>query len=236
MGTQENKEIVLRDVVKEFRYGGRTLRVLQGLNLEVPKGVMATVVGPSGSGKTTLLNILGALDRPTSGQAFIDGTDLNAMAERQLTVYRRQKIGFVFQFFNLIPNLTALENVMLPMEYARIPEKQAKARARELLELVGMGHRTSHFPGPLSGGEQQRVAIARALANDAPIILADEPTGNLDSRTGEEIVGLLHRLVQEQGKTVVVVTHDVAIENIADVSFEIRDGRIEASQIKTRRT
>jgi ABC-type lipoprotein export system ATPase subunit len=188
---------------------------------------MAAIIGPSGSGKSTLLNLLGALDHPTTGKVIVAGTDLGTLPEAQLTAYRRRTVGFVFQDYGLIPNLTALENVMLPMEFARLSVAESKQRARRLLEAVGLGHRTSHRPSRLSGGEQQRVAIARALANDPAIVLADEPTGNLDTATGREIVELLRRLVKERGKTAIVVTHDAQIADAADLRFHIQDGRIE---------
>jgi ABC-type lipoprotein export system ATPase subunit len=218
--------IFLKDVVKEYMLGDNVIRALDGVNMEIARGIMATVIGPSGSGKTTLLNIIGALDKPTSGEVYIDGMDIVGMDERELTAYRREKVGFVFQEFNLIPNLSALENVALPMEFAGVPKREREARARKLLEEVKMSHRSNHRPGKLSGGEQQRVAIARALANDPTIILADEPTGNLDSRTGKEIVMLLKRFSEKEGKTVVVVTHDSAIQELADLTIHIKDGKI----------
>jgi ABC-type lipoprotein export system ATPase subunit len=221
-----DKAAELIDVTKEYRMGPNVVKALDGMNLVLTKGVLAAVIGPSGSGKTTLLNILGALDRPTSGKVYIDGTELGSLKESQLTAYRREKVGFVFQDFGLIPNLTALENVMLPMEFARVRRGEAKRRGRELLEVVAMGHRLSHRPGKLSGGEQQRVAIARALSNDPAIILADEPTGNLDSKTGKEIVSLLGQLAKKRGKTVIVVTHDENLSELAGVKVHIQDGRI----------
>jgi ABC-type lipoprotein export system ATPase subunit len=222
----QEQAVVLEKVVKEYRMGATVVEALRGLDLMIPPGVMAAIIGPSGSGKTTLLNLVGALDRPTSGKVWIAGTDLAGLSEAELTAYRRKMVGFVFQDYGLVPNLTALENVMLPMEFARVPRKEAKQRARQLLEAVGLGHRTTHRPNRLSGGEQQRVAIARALANDPAIILADEPTGNLDTKTGTEIVALLSRLVKEQHKTALVVTHDEQIAGAADLRFHIQDGRI----------
>ena len=164
--------VVLERVLKEYRMGASVVEALRGMDLVIPAGVMAAVIGPSGSGKTTLLNLLGALDRPTSGKVRIAGTNLGSLSEAELTGYRRKTVGFVFQDYGLIPNLTALENVMLPMEFARVSREEAKARARQLLEAVGLGHRAAHRPNHLSGGEQQRVAIARALANDPAIILS----------------------------------------------------------------
>ncbi len=218
--------VVLEDVVKEYKIGGQSVRALDGVNLEAGRGLMVAIVGPSGSGKSTLLNVLGAMDRPTSGRAVVEGVDLGRLGGKDLTDHRRTKVGFVFQSFNLIPNLSALENVMLPMEFAGVPADERKKRAMDLLERVGMSHRVGHTPARLSGGEQQRVAIARALANDPAIILADEPTGNLDSKTGREVIGLLRELARSRAKTVMVVTHDEAIEAVADRAVHIRDGRI----------
>ncbi len=220
---------MLESVTKEYRLGGNVVRALNGMDLTIPSGIMAAIIGPSGSGKTTLLNLLGALDRPTSGKVWIAGTDLGSLTEAELTGYRRKTVGFIFQDYALIPNLTALENVMLPMEFARTPRAEAKPRARELLEAVGLGHRTAHRPAKLSGGEQQRVAIARSLANDPAIILADEPTGNLDTKTGDEIVALLGGLVKDRQQTAIVVTHDAHIAEAADVRLHIQDGRIQNS-------
>jgi putative ABC transport system ATP-binding protein len=223
----ENRTVVaLKDVVKEFQQGAAPVRALNGATMDVGQREFAVIVGPSGSGKSTLLNMLGALDRPTSGTVCIDGTDLNTVSEAELTRHRSGKVGFVFQQFNLIPNLTALENVMLPMEFAGRDAKSARTRAEQLLRQVGMGHRMHHRPAKLSGGEQQRVAIARALANDAPVILADEPTGSLDSATGKEIIRLFKRLVEENGKTVIVITHDLSIGEEADRLIRIRDGKV----------
>lgn len=223
--TQENV-IVLRDVVKEYNSGGKVLKAVNGITLEISRGLMVAVVGPSGSGKTTMLNLVGALHKPTSGNVYIDSSDLSKCDEKGLTMIRRNKIGFVFQTFNLIPNLSAMENVMLPMEFAGIPSGQREARSKDLLRLVSIDHRASHRSGMLSGGEQQRVAIARALANDPPIILADEPTGNLDSQTGAQIINLLKKLTDDNNKTVIVVTHSQEIQKVADVVYTIRDGKI----------
>jgi len=224
MKGKNGQVVVLEQVVKEYRQGENVISALDGASLAVERGHMVAVVGPSGSGKTTLLNMLGALDRPDAGRVIIDGVDLNGLGERELTAYRRQKVGFVFQTFELIPNLSALENVMLPMEFNGKPN--GKTKAHELLEAVKMGPRASHSPARLSGGERQRVAIARALANDPPLLLADEPTGNLDSATGEEIIRLLKQLVEERGKTVIVVTHDEGLARLADLRVHIQDGKI----------
>lgn len=200
---------------------------LRGINLNVDEpGKMVVLLGPSGSGKTTLLNLIGALDRPTRGCVRLDEQDLAALDQRRLAQLRCRKIGFVFQTFNLISNLTALENVMLPMEFAGINGRDAKGRTTYLLEQVGMAHRASHTPARLSGGEQQRVAIARALANRPELVLADEPTGNLDSGTGEEVVALLRDIVKKDGKTLIVVTHDERLAALADVRLNIRDGQL----------
>jgi ABC-type lipoprotein export system ATPase subunit len=228
-----NNAAVLENVTKQYQMGGSVIKALNGMNLLIQSGVMAAIIGPSGSGKTTLLNILGALDRPTSGKVSIAGTDLGGLNEAEITAYRRKTVGFVFQDYGLIPNLTALENVMLPMEFARVPSKEAKERARELLAAVGLGHRLGHRPNRLSGGEQQRVAIARSLANDPAMILADEPTGNLDTKTSKEIVTLLRNLVKERQKTAIVVTHDEAIAESADLRFHIQDGKILDQNLRT---
>ncbi|MGQ0662930.1 MAG: ABC transporter ATP-binding protein [Pseudomonadota bacterium] len=217
---------VLERVTKEYRLGGNVVRAVDKLDLAIPSGIMAAIIGPSGSGKTTLLNLLGALDRPTAGKVWIAATELSTLSEAELTRCRRKTVGFVFQDYGLIPNLTALENVMLPMEFAKVSLGEARKRARTLLETVGLGHRLAHRPNRLSGGEQQRVAIARALANDPAIILADEPTGNLDTKTGEEVVAVLARLVKERRKTAIVVTHDAHIAEAADLRLHIQDGRI----------
>ncbi len=218
--------IELTGVRREYRMGSTLIQALDGLDLAIPKGVMAAVIGPSGSGKSTLLNLIGALDRPTSGNVAIDGTDLGGLKEGDLTAHRRKTVGFVFQDFGLIPNLTALENVMLPMEFARVPGERRRRRAEELLEAVGLSDRARHRPSRLSGGEQQRVAIGRALANDPSIILADEPTGNLDSKTGTEIVSLLKGFVDGDGKTVVVATHDEKMAEVAHTKIYIADGKV----------
>ena len=219
--------IELKGVSKEYRTGSTVVPVLKGLDLsiEMPGGII-TVVGPSGSGKTTLLNLLGALDRPTAGKVFVLGMSLGELSEKELTEYRRTRVGFVFQTYNLIPNLSALENVVLPMEFLGFDGKKAKERGMHLLGQVGMAHRAGHTPAKLSGGEQQRVAIARALGNTPDLILADEPTGNLDSTTGEEVVALLRDLVKQEGKSLVVATHDERLAALADTRLYITDGQI----------
>jgi putative ABC transport system ATP-binding protein len=185
------------------------------------------VKGGPGSGKSTVLNLIGGLDRPTSGQVWINGTELSASDERTLTRHRRQHVGFVFQSFNLLPRLTAEENVALPLMFSGVPEKERQARARALLERVGLGQRLTHRPTQLSGGEQQRVAIARALVGQPALLLADEPTGNLDTTTGAEIMALLKELNQEQGLTLLVVTHDPEVAAFADRIVKLRDGQVE---------
>lgn len=222
-----SRMLEVQDVWKEYGNGPQAVVALRGVSFHVEKpGQVTVVLGPSGSGKTTLLSILGGLDRPTRGQVRLDGQDLVTLDSQQLTQLRCWKIGFVFQTFNLIPNLTALENVMLPMEFAGVDGKEAKHRAMSLLDQVGLGRRASHTPSRLSGGEQQRVAIARALANSPELVLADEPTGNLDSSTGDEVVTLLRDLVKREGKTLVVVTHDARLADLADIRLQMRDGQI----------
>jgi len=224
--------IVLRDVVKEYRKGRETIRALAGITLDIPEKGMTAVVGPSGSGKSSLLHVIGAMDRPTAGEVIVAGQALGALAERDLTRFRRQTVGFVFQTFNLMPTLSALENVMLPMEFNGVPGEARRPRARQLLERVGLGARLGHRPRELSGGEQQRVAIARALANDPPLVLADEPTGNLDSATGQVIYELLREIARE--RTVLVVTHAEALAQMADRVLPIKDGRLETRRVGAR--
>ncbi len=196
------------------------------MSLSVREGEFVVVMGPSGSGKTTLLNIIGTLDKPSSGQVLIDGQDISRFNDGQLTRLRRYKIGFVFQFHNLIPVLTALENVQLPMQMSGVKSKTSEGRARELLDHVGLTDRLDHLPDELSGGEQQRVAIARALANHPRIILADEPTGDLDTKTGSEVVQIMYDLTKQENAAVIVVTHDPLIAEKAERLFEMRDGKI----------
>ena len=218
--------IETRDLVKEYFQGGHPLIVLKNINLKIEKGEFMAIMGPSGSGKSTLLNMLGALDRPTSGQVFINGVDISTLNDNGLADLRNKEIGFIFQQFNLIQRMDALHNVELPLSISGAPHKQREERAKKLLESVGLGDRIDHRPNQLSGGEQQRVAIARALANDPPLFLCDELTGNLDSKTGQEIMGLLRHLNQEQGKTFVLITHDPNVAQATDRLVEIRDGEI----------
>lgn len=218
--------VVLEGVVKEYPFGSGFLRALDEINLNASRGRLLALLGPSGSGKTTLLNLIGGLGRPTGGRVVIDNVDLQSLDRKALTQYRLRKVGFIFQGFNLVPNLSALDNVLLPLEFAGVSAPLAMRRAMELLAMVGLADRSMHTPERLSGGEQQRVLIVRALANDPPLILADDPIGNLDSQAGGEIVRLLGRLVREGGKTVIVAGYHTLIEEAADEIVHIRDGRI----------
>lgn len=211
---------------KEYRLGEVVVHALRGVNMELKKGEFVVVEGPSGSGKTTLLNLIGALDKPTKGKVYVDGKDLAAMNERELTGLRRNEIGFVFQFYNLIPVLTAFENIELSMMVAGVPKKKMQERTRELLEIVGLIDRANHRPDELSGGEQQRIAIARALANQPSLVLADEPTGDLDTATGSEVMEVLREMSKREKVTVIVVTHDLGIAEMADRILEMKDGKI----------
>ena len=216
--------IILRGVGKTVDSGGRPLTILHPLDLTVPDGQFLAIIGPSGSGKTTLLGLMAGLDAPTTGTIEIGGTDITALDEDSLATLRGARIGFVFQFFHLVPSLTALENVLVPMEL--VGRKDARARATALLDEVGLSDRGHHYPSQLSGGEQQRVAIARALANDPPILLADEPTGNLDTTTGQHIIDLLVTMRRASGRTLVLVTHDPGLASIADEVMVLRDGHL----------
>ena len=216
--------IELRDVSKTVMSGTEPLTILHPLSLRIERGRFLAVVGPSGSGKSTLLGLLAGLDAPTSGSVSIDGVDITELDEDRLAKLRGEKIGFVFQFFHLIPSLTALENVSVPMEIVGV--RDAAARAGRLLEEVGLTGRAHHYPSQLSGGEQQRVALARALSNDPPIVLADEPTGNLDTTNGRHIMELLRGIHHHRGTTIVLVTHDVDLASLADARIALRDGRV----------
>jgi putative ABC transport system ATP-binding protein len=218
------------DVTKTYLSGGRPLEVLKGVSLRVEPGEFMAIMGPSGSGKSTLLNMIGALDRPTSGKVFINGTDLSLLNDNQIADVRNREIGFMFQFFNLIPRMDAQGNVELPMAIKGVSRGERKKRAMNLLNLVGLGDRADHKPSQLSGGEQQRVAIARALANEPNIILADELTGNLDSKTGEEIMLLLRQLNLEEGKTFILITHDPQVGQNTDRLVSFKDGIIEGEK------
>ncbi len=201
------------------------VRALQRINLKIAKGDFLAIMGSSGSGKSTIMNCIGCLDAPTKGKVLIDGKDVSKLSENQLALIRRNKIGFIFQFFNLIPSLTALQNVELPMVFNRIDERARKEKARKLLEEVGLANRLDSKPSELSGGEIQRVAIARALANDPMLILADEPTGNLDSKNGEEVMKIFSKL-NEEGKTIIIVTHDLQVAKNARKIINMKDGMI----------
>ncbi|MFM7317906.1 MAG: ABC transporter ATP-binding protein [bacterium] len=215
--------IETRNVTKSYRSGEGLMEILHGISLSIPAGHCAFIVGPSGSGKSTLLHLLGAMDMPTQGQVIIDGHDLTTMAESEKDLFRRNKIGIIFQAFNLVGNLTAIENVLVPFLPQGI-NSELKDRARMMLEKVGLGHRLKHRPIQMSGGEQQRVAIARALVKNPQVVLADEPTGQLDSRTGEEVFRILRDLQHESGTTLIVVTHDRRFIQPNDIVFEIEDG------------
>lgn len=220
-------------LVKLYRMGDETVHALAGVSFSIPRGDYCAIVGPSGSGKSTLMNIIGGLDTPSNGRIVIAGNDIGAMSDDDLAVFRNQTIGFVFQSFNLLPRLTALENVELPMIYGGIDPKERKERAAELLERVGLGQRMGHRPTQLSGGQQQRVAIARALAGKPALLLADEPTGALDTNTGIEILALFNQLNQE-GATVVLVTHDHDVARATKRTIEMRDGHIVSDQLNDR--
>jgi putative ABC transport system ATP-binding protein len=209
---------------KTYQMGNVQVHAVRGVDLKIKRGEFITILGVSGSGKSTLLHLLGALDQPTEGKVFIEGLDLSTLDNGKLAEVRLHRIGFVFQFFNLMPQLTAQSNVELPLKLSEVPTNQARNRASQLLAKVGLGERTDHIPSELSGGEQQRVAIARALANNPRIILADEPTGNLDTKTGAEIISLLRNLNKTQNLTIVVVGHDQRLMTVADRVFEMEDG------------
>jgi putative ABC transport system ATP-binding protein len=219
--------IQVRDVKKTYRLGRTEVYALRGLTFDIHAGEYLSIMGPSGSGKSTLFNMIGALDKPTSGTVVIGGVDLSKMPSRKLAYIRCNYIGYVFQAYNLIPSLTARENVALPLTFRGVPKEKAQKRAEEVLTEVGLGHRLHHRPDELSGGQQQRVAIARALANEPSIILADEPTGNLDLKTGQEIINMLKSLSTELGVTVITATHDHKMLSISDRIMWIQDGRLE---------
>lgn len=217
--------LTVTDLRKEFSTGGHKIVPVSDVSFSVGTGQFASIIGKSGSGKSTLLGLLGALDSPTKGSIEIDGKDITKYHDHKQIAYRRDTIGFVFQNYNLVPNLTAIENVMLPMEYARVGKKERLKRASQLLEQVGIeGDKQKRKPGRLSGGEQQRVSIARALANKPKLILADEPTGNLDTENGQAVFDLLHQLAKSENTTIVVVTHDLEIAGRTDKTFRLQDG------------
>jgi putative ABC transport system ATP-binding protein len=225
-GTEHPPMVEARDLVREYALSGGVVHAVAGINLVVQRGQLVAVRGRSGSGKTTLLSLIGALDRPTSGSVVVDGHPISELPESQLVSFRRRKIGFIFQAFGLLPILSAAENVEVPLRLVGTAPGARESRVAELLELVGLGDRMHHRPHELSGGEQQRVAIARALANRPDLLLADEPTGQLDSQTGHAIMTTLRSLVRSEGVTAIVATHDPAMLDVADRVVELRDGRI----------
>lgn len=224
---EQHSMIELQGIIKRFYIGQpNELEILHGIDLKVNRGEFVSIVGSSGSGKTTMMNIIGILDRPTEGEYMLDGVDVAHATDRDLSMIRNKKIGFVFQTYNLISRTSALKNVELPMLYAGIGKKERAERAKELLNMVGMGERMSHTPDELSGGQKQRVAIARAMANEPSIILADEPTGALDSKTGRMIMDIFHRLNEEQGKTIVLITHSQELAEETQRIATLKDGII----------
>lgn len=222
----KRKLIELQDVKKYYQMGDTTVKAVDGISLEIKEKEFVAIMGPSGSGKSTSMNLVGSLDIPTSGKIFLDGIDISTLTESELAQVRGRKIGFIFQSFNLIPNLTAKENVMIPMTFQSKSLEESEARAEELLKLVDLGDRMDHYTNQLSGGQQQRVAIARALVNDPEVILADEPTGNLDTKTGDRVMDFLRKL-NDEGKTIIMVTHDPDTAKIADTVYWLKDGKIE---------
>lgn len=215
------------DVRKVYRQGKNEITALDGVSLDIARGEFAVIMGPSGSGKSTLLHLIGGLDRPTSGELLVDQRLVGQMADDQVTLFRRTRIGFIFQFFNLLPTLTALENIALPVVLDGRSKEEAEQRAKMLLDKVGLENRKDHLPEEMSGGEIQRIAVARALAFDPPILLADEPTGNLDSKTGESILSLLRQINRDAGCTIVMVTHSQEAAGYGDRTIFFRDGKIE---------
>ena len=231
-----NKSIIkLENVWKVYKMGDTDVKALQGLGLDIKEGEFVAIMGPSGSGKSTAVNMIGCLDVPTKGKIFLDGHDISKLSESELAQIRGKKIGFIFQQFNLIPTLTALENVALPIVFQNIERGERLKRATELLEIVELGDRLGHRPTELSGGQQQRVAIARSLANNPEVILADEPTGNLDSSTGETVMSFLQKLNRKENKTIIMVTHDNNVASHADRIELLKDGRIVKSVNKRER-
>lgn len=215
------------DLVKTYKMGGTIVRALDGLDMQIERGEFMAIMGRSGSGKSTLLNMLGCLDRPTSGQVMIDGIDVGKAPKSQLPKIRREKIGFVFQHFNLLPTLTALENVMLPLKYSGVNGSERKRRAQEALDQVGLGHRSGHRPAEMSGGEQQRASVARAIVTKPAIVLGDELTGELDSKTSRAVIELLQQFNRDTKQTFVLVTHDPAVAEQTDRVVHLMDGKVE---------
>ncbi len=226
-------KIVMKDLIKVYRTGKSEVIALRGLDMTVGDGELVAVQGPSGCGKTTLLNLVGGIDRPTGGRVEVDGSNLPDLSDSDLVTYRRNRVGFVFQFFNLVPTLTAEENIQLPMRLAGRSGSERDTRTKELLKLIDLENRRTHRPDELSGGEQQRIALATALANDPPLLLADEPTGELDTKTGHEILELFRRLNEDFKKTILVVTHDQRVANIAHRVLQIEDGKITGEIART---
>ncbi|MBP2625369.1 MAG: Phosphonate-transporting ATPase [Firmicutes bacterium] len=225
--------ILLSNVTKVYKLGGETVNALAGLTLSISPGEFTAIMGPSGSGKSTLMNILGCLDRPHSGSYMLDGQEVATLNDDELATTRNKKIGFVFQSFNLLPRMSTLENVALPMVYAGVEKKERLARATEVLAMVGLQERMNHQPNELSGGQRQRVAIARSLVNDPTIIMADEPTGNLDTKSGDEVMAIFSEL-NAQGRTIILVTHEPEIAEYAKRVVYVRDGLIERDEWKVR--
>jgi putative ABC transport system ATP-binding protein len=232
MSKNGNIVIHTQNLAKDLPLGKTVVHALRGIDMDIHKGEIVGIVGPSGSGKSTLLGLIGGLDKPTRGAIEIDGTNISRMNEDQLTEIRNEKIGFIFQFFNLVPTLTALENVILPIQFARKPRFQPEKRGKELLAMLGLEDRMRHRPSELSGGQQQRVAIARALANDPPLLLADEPTGNLDQESGAIVLQALQDIRQRAGTTVVIVTHDHDLASHADRVLTLVDGQLVQSAVQ----
>ncbi|AGX44311.1 ABC transporter ATP-binding protein YknY [Clostridium saccharobutylicum DSM 13864] len=229
-----NNVIEMTNITKSFYIGKpNQLNILKNININIKKGEFVSIVGESGSGKSTLMNIIGALDRQTSGQYILDGIDIRTISDKDLSIIRNRKIGFVFQSSNLIPRTNSIQNVELPMLYADVDKRTRRNRAKELLQLVGIDDRMFHLPNELSGGQKQRVAIARALANDPEIILADEPTGALDSNTGRLVMNLFHKIHENQGKTIVLITHNKELSNETQRIIQIKDGQIVEEKINT---
>jgi len=229
MATKSNQRILieLKNVKKHYFMGDNVVKAVDGITLEVKEKEFVAIMGPSGSGKSTAMHLVGSLDIPTSGKIFLDGVDISLLTESRLAQIRGKKVGFIFQSFNLIPNLTAKENVMIPMTFQSQSRNESELKAEELLRMVDLGDRMQHYTNELSGGQQQRVAIARAIANDPEVILADEPTGNLDTKTGEMVIDFLKKL-NKQGKTVIMVTHDADLaKEHADKIYWLKDGKIE---------